>query len=140
MIDFTALTAIQSSIQNDLDIESLKTRSVLQHHFDASSKADLDAVTEDFTEQSVLVTEDASFIGLKAIRNFYTSLLQLFSKGFVSYKLKKVAVVKDIAYITWQLKTSEFEIPFGTDTFIIENDKILYQTGGAYIIPSEKII
>jgi hypothetical protein len=134
MIDTTEMT----SQQNDLDIETVKTRNVLQHHFDSSYKADLDAVMEDFTEQSVLVTEEASFVGLRAIRDFYTSLLQLFSKGFVSYKLKKVVVIKDIAYITWELKTSDIEIPFGTDTFIMQNDKILYQTAGAYIIPLEK--
>jgi hypothetical protein len=134
MIDTAAL----ASQQNDLDIQTLKTQNVLQHHFDASYSGDLDAVMEDFTEQSILVTEEASFVGLKAIGNFYLSLLQLFSKGVVDYKLKKVVVVKNIAYITWQLKTPDLDIPFGTDTFIIENDKILYQTAGTYVIPFEK--
>jgi hypothetical protein len=133
MIDFTALT----TVPNDLDVETSKSQEVLQHHFEACYKADLDSVMEDFTEQSIIVTEDGSFVGLNAIRNFYASLLQLFSKAFVSYKLKKVVVAKAIAYITWQLTTSEFEVPFGTDTFIIQNDRILYQTGGAYMIPSE---
>jgi hypothetical protein len=42
-------------------------------------------------------------------------------------------VERDVAYILWQAKTATFDLLFATDTFIIQDGKILSQTYGGFL-------
>ena len=57
------------------------TGAVLQNHL-RGARVGVDAVMDDYTEQSVLMTHDATYRGLAEIRKFFTTLFRDLPKGF----------------------------------------------------------
>jgi hypothetical protein len=126
-----------SSYQNNLIMETVtqtKTQEILNHHLSAFMEADVDEVLKDFTEESELLTPDGALKGLNAIRSFLEEVFKMVPKGS-TLETKQMIVRDNLAYITWSGESSFVSIPLGTDSFIIENDKIVYQTLAAHIIP-----
>jgi len=106
-----------------------KTQAVLRNHLRAASIG-VDAVMQDFTEDSVLITPDATYRGLAEIRQFYVTFFNGLSEGFWDrFKLKRQEVVGDVAFILWEVKPW---LLLATDTFVVRNGKFLYQTFASY--------
>jgi hypothetical protein len=126
-----------SFYQNNLIMETVtqtKTQEILNHHLSAFMEADVDEVLKDFTEESELLTPDGALKGLNAIRSFLEEVFKMVPKGS-TLEPKQMIVRDNLAYITWSGESPFVSIPLGTDSFIIENDKIVYQTLAAHIIP-----
>jgi ketosteroid isomerase-like protein len=103
---------------------SNSTGAVLQKHLRAA-RVDVDAVMDDYTEQSVLITHEATYRGLAEIRSFFTTLFRDLPKGFFeSIRITREEVVGEMAYILWDRD------PFSraTDTFVVRDGKIAFQT------------
>lgn len=107
-----------------------KTKEVLDHHWVAFKENDLEAVMADYTEESILITPDATYQGLEAIRENFVRAFKAFPKDQQPLQLNKTVVVKDVGYILWQAKTTSMELSFATDTFLIHDGKIVRQTYG----------
>jgi hypothetical protein len=105
-----------------------KTKEVLDHHWVAFKANDLEETMKDYTEESVLITPNATYNGLEEIRNNFISAFKLFPKDSSTFTLDKSIVVKDVGYILWKSKTPAFNLSYGTDTFIIRDGKIVRQT------------
>jgi major membrane immunogen (membrane-anchored lipoprotein) len=105
-----------------------KTKEVLDHHWKAFQQNDLDGTMADYTEESVLITPDVTYKGLSEIRKNFEKAFAAFPKDSTTMTLDKSIVVKEVAYITWKAKTPAFELSFGTDTFIVQDGKIVRQT------------
>lgn len=110
------------------DIDEDTTKSVLDHHWDAFVKNDLERVMEDYSEESILITPDATYSGLEEIRNNFINAFLAFPTGESNLTLNKSIVEKDIGYILWEADTPEFNLTYATDSFIIRNGKIIRQT------------
>lgn len=120
---------ITSCTENPSDnVSEDKTREVLEHHWEAFKGNDLEAVMADYTEESVLITPDTTYRGLIEIRENFMLAFEAFPKNQSTLKLNKTVVEKDLAYILWEAKTPIFELTLGSDTFIIKNGKIVFQT------------
>ena len=109
-------------------ISEEKTKEVLEHHMTAFKANDLEATLDDYTEESVLITPDASFKGLAEIRKNFENAFAAFPKDSVTITINKSVVVNDLAYILWQAKTPKFELSYATDTFVVQDGKIIGQT------------
>ena len=83
---------------------------------------------DDYTEQSVLITQDAVFLGVKEIRRFFIDLLKHFPKHQSNFVLDKQVVDDELGFIVWHGATPSLEVPLGTDTFIVKKGKIHRQT------------
>jgi hypothetical protein len=104
---------------------SASTETVLQNHFQAARDG-VDAVMEDFAEDSVLITHDATYRGLTEIRQFFTTLLDGLPDGFFdAFKMNRQEVEGEFAYTLWEAKPW---LPLATDTFVVRNGKIRFQT------------
>lgn len=110
------------------------TQEVVAHHLSAFNDADVEEILKDFTEDSELLTPDGMLKGLDIIRSFYGEVFKMVPKGSV-LEMKQMIIRGNIAYVAWSCESSFVTIPIGADTFIVENDKIKYQTLGAHIIP-----
>ena len=100
------------------------TGAVLQNHL-RGARVGVDAVMDDYTEQSVLMTHDATYRGLAEIRKFFTTLFRDLPKGFFEgMRIRREEVVGEVAYILWDRE------PFSgaTDTFVVRDGKIAFQT------------
>jgi hypothetical protein len=118
----------QQTRQPGDDISESQTKQVLDHHWEAFKNNDLEETMKDYTEESVLITPNATYNGLNEIRNNFVNAFKLFPKDSSVFTLDKSIVVKDVGYILWKSKTPTFNLTYGTDTFIIRDGKIIRQT------------
>ena len=109
-------------------ISEEKTREVLQHHLDAFLANDLEATMADYTEESILMTPDSTFTGLDQIRGNFMGAFAVLPKDSTTLTIRMSVVSQDMAYIIWEAKAPKLSISFGTDTFIIQDGKIIRQT------------
>jgi len=107
------------------------TQEVLNHHLESFSASNMDEVLDDYTEDSILVDIGMTYKGPKEIQQFFEWLLDALPPGS-AFKMKKMEVIGEYAYIAWSAasKTTKYEL--GTDTFHIVNGKIKYQLVAAY--------
>ncbi|CAN5382272.1 hypothetical protein BH23BAC1_BH23BAC1_05230 [soil metagenome] len=122
----------QNSSEN---INESTTRSVMDHHWETFENNDLDGVMEDYTEESILITPEATFRGLEEIRQNFVNAFALFPVDQSNLTLIKNVVEKDIAYILWEADTPEFKLSFATDSFVIRDGKIIRQTYAGVALP-----
>jgi hypothetical protein len=47
--------------------------------------------------------------------------------------MKQLTVSENVAHIIWASESAIATIPFGTDTFVLENDKIRFHTVAAVV-------
>ncbi len=113
-----------------------KTGEILNHHVSAFMETDVNEIMKDFTEASELLTPEGALKGLNAIRSFFEEIFKVVPKG-ATLEMKQSIIRNNIAYIVWAAESPFVSIPLGTDTFIIKNDKIMYQIMAAHIIPKQ---
>jgi hypothetical protein len=119
---------IQSTDKNKETTLSNTSRDLLQRHLSSFQDNNLEAVIADYTNESVLITQEASYTGPEEIKSFFTGLITHFPKQKSSFDLDKIVINDELIYIVWHGKTPSLDVPFATDTFIIKNGKILRQT------------
>jgi len=114
--------------QSQASIDKAKTRAVLEHHWKSFQDRDLDALMSDYTEESILITPNKTFRGLTEIRESYAQAFIVFPKDSSTVTLNKTIVEDDLGYILWEATVPKFKLPYGTDTFVIRDGKIVRQT------------
>ncbi|MBB3192471.1 nuclear transport factor 2 family protein [Halomonas cerina] len=108
---------------------STSTQAVLEHHLHAFYEG-IDLLMEDFTDESVVMTNDATYRGHEAIRAFYTTLIEGLPDRFDdAVRIIRQDVVGEVAFLLWDAKPW---FPFCTDTLVIRDGKIHYQTFASY--------
>lgn len=113
-------------------IDEARTKEVFDHHMKAFGENDLEAIMADYTDESVLVTPDGAYSGLDEIRKGFEGAFKMFPKDSTTMEVAKTVIKNDVAYVIWSAKTPKFELSFGTDSFIIQNGKIIRQTYAAH--------
>src|SRR5262245_19943151 len=97
------------------------TKAVLDHHGAALKARDVDAVMEDYTEESVFISNLGGVLkGLDAIRAVFDAV----AKAGGSSTETAQHIDGDFAYVTWTADG----VTFGSDTFVIRDGKIACQT------------
>lgn len=107
------------------------TSQVLTHHLTAFGNNDLDEIMKDYTEESELFTPTGPLSGLEAIREFFEAFFIAIPTGS-AFEMKQLGVKDHVAYIVWSSESAIAKIPVGTDTFILDGDKIKYHTVADY--------
>jgi ketosteroid isomerase-like protein len=106
---------------------------VLTHH--SNSFGDIDSTMADFTAESKLFTPEGLLRGPEAIRGFFEQLFAEFAKPGASFEMLREQVDGDTAYIVWTAETADNRYELGTDTYIVQNGKIVTQTFAAKVVP-----
>jgi hypothetical protein len=109
-------------------------QTTLIHHLEAFGKNDIEAIMDDFTEESEVWTQEGAIKGLEAIRDFFSYAFTLFPKDSTRLDLKQMIVDKNKAYIVWTAESAVITVPIGTDSFEIEDGKILWQSAAFQVI------
>ncbi len=106
-------------------VRPTSTEAVLQNHLRAATMG-VDAVMQDYSDDSVLITHDATHRGLTEIRGFFDALFQELPPGFFdSLEMIRQEIVGEVAYILWERRPI---ISQATDTFVVRDGKIVFQT------------
>jgi ketosteroid isomerase-like protein len=104
------------------------SRNIIMHHLGSFQDNDLEAVIADYTNESVLITQDATYKGPEEIKGFFAALMIYFPKQQSGFELDKIVVNNELVYIVWHATTPSLHVSLGTDTFIVRDGKIYQQT------------
>ncbi|MEL7036506.1 MAG: nuclear transport factor 2 family protein [Cyanobacteria bacterium J06592_8] len=118
-------------VQKSAEETTEETKKVWQHHIQAWDAVDLDAIMADYSEDSILILNNTVKKGIEPVRNVFANLFDLFSKG--QNIIDPEVIEEEVIYITWHF-TPEAEggtCYFGTDSFVVQNSIIKYQTIGS---------
>ncbi|WP_247003487.1 nuclear transport factor 2 family protein [Halosolutus gelatinilyticus] len=110
---------------------------VLDHHLDAFENQDLEAVMEDYTDDSTVVTNMGTFRGLDEIEGLFATLFEEFDHPDASIAMEQQLVEDEFGYIVWRAESGENVYEFATDTFHIPEDTIEFQTFAGKVAPKE---
>ena len=66
------------------------------------------------------------------LKEFTTSIIP---PNKTKWEIENITVDKNIIYITWSTESDGFDIKHATDTFIVDNGKIVIQTSAGDIRP-----
>lgn len=84
------------------------------------------AILSDYDADARLYSEARVYHGTREIQDFFTGFLEaLPAAAFDRFAVRTLRVEGNLAYLTWSAGP---EIPLGTDTFVVENGKIVAQT------------
>src|SRR5260370_41415400 len=109
------------------------TQDVLTYHL--NSFGDIAGTMADYTAESRFFTPDGLLCGSEAIRRFFVTLFEEFAKPGMSFDMLRQEVDGDTAYIVWKAETADNRFELATDTFIVQNGKIVTQTFAGKISP-----
>ena len=112
------------------------TEQILNHHVSAFIEADVDEIMKDYIGSSELLTPQGALKGPDAIRSFFEEVFKILPKGS-SLELKQQFIRDDMAYIVWSGESSFVSVPLGSDTFIFQDNKIIFQNLAGHIVPKQ---
>jgi hypothetical protein len=104
------------------------SKNVVMNHLNSFLNNDLNAVVSDYTDESVLITQEGTYRGIEAIKSFFVGLIVHFPKKQSKFDLDKLVINEELIFIVWHARTPSLNVPMGSDTFIIRNGKIVQQT------------
>lgn len=135
----TFLIAAFCFTQLGLFAQEKTTEEVYSHHVQAFLSQDVDAIMKDYSENSVLITPDGEIHkGLEEIRATFDYAFPEIFPPQTRLEVSKEVIEGEIVFVTYTATdeaTGEMYMPFATDTFIIQNGKIKYQTVAADMSP-----
>ena len=115
-------------------VSTQQTEAVLRHHMEVAVAKDVDAILSDYTNASVLYTQERQFRGLGELREFFTGFVGLLTPEVLAkFKMIRQDVDGEIAYIVWAVGDM---IPLGSDTFVVRDGKIMVQTLAVHVTES----
>jgi ketosteroid isomerase-like protein len=109
------------------------TKDVLDQHLKSFYNNDLDGVLADYSSDAVLFTPGRPLKGPGAIKPFFQAFLSEFAKPGASFSMREQSVEGDYAYILWTAETADNSYEAATDTFVVQNGKIVAQSFAAKI-------
>jgi len=111
------------------------TESVLEHHLTAFGDRDMEAILDDYTDESVVVTNDGTYHGLEEIEGMFEDFFAEFGQEGVTMEVTQQTAEGEFAFITWEAETPDNVYEFATDTFHVVDDVIEFQSFAGKITP-----
>ena len=111
------------------------TKDILDRHLKYFSERDLNGILSDYAADAVMFTADGPLRGVDAIRPMFQALIAEFEKPGSAFSMKLQSVVGDCGYILWHAETPDNVYNLGTDTFVVQNGKIVAQSYTSQITP-----
>ena len=113
------------------------TEQVLNHHLQSFGEGNVDAILSDYTDSSVVIIPNGVLNGREQIRGLFEALVAEFGQAGTEFELTSSMVEGPLAYITWHAVTADNTYSFATDTFVVTDGKIAYQTVAFVVSPRD---
>jgi ketosteroid isomerase-like protein len=122
-------------MNSDMNSESSATEKVVHNHLQAFlEQRGVAAILSDYDEDARFYSESRVYQGKQEIGGFFTEFVAALPEGGIDrFSLRSQWVDGKVAFITWSVGS---DIPLGTDTFVVDNGKIVSQTFAMYAVPA----
>jgi ketosteroid isomerase-like protein len=119
-----------------MSTESSATETVVRNHLQAFlEQKGIAAILDDYDENARFYSEAKTYQGKQEIHGFFMDFIASLPAGGIDhFSLRSQRVDGNIAFITWSVGSG---IPLGTDTFVVNNGKIVSQTFAMYAAPAQ---
>jgi len=113
----------------------LSTKEVLDHHLKCFGERDLDGILSGYAPGAILFTPDGPLSGADAMRPLFEAMIVEFGKPGAVFSMKQESVEGQYAYILWTAETADNVYELATDTFVVQDGKIVAQSYTGKITP-----
>lgn len=113
----------------------MSTQHVLDHHLKCFSEGNLEGIISDYAPSAVLFIPGGPLKGHEAIRQAFEAMFSEFAKPGASFAMNQQSVEGEYAYILWNAETADNLYEAATDTFVVQDEKIVAQSFAAKITP-----
>jgi hypothetical protein len=111
-------------------VSTHQTEQTLKNHLNAFFNKSIDGVVADYAEDALFIIQAGPLRGLADIRQFFTHFIETLPAGFLdAFRMHKQEFVGEMGYIVWDALPW---VEFATDTFIVRDGRIRFQTFAAY--------
>ena len=119
-----------------MSTESSVTETVVRNHLQAFlEQKGITAILNDYDEGARFFSEAKVYQGKQEIHSFFMDFIGSLPAGaYDNFSLRSLRVEGNIVYITWTIGS---DVPLGTDTFVVDNGKIVSQTFAMYAVPAQ---
>ena len=111
------------------------TKEIIDHHLKAFAEQDLKGVLSDYAPGAIFIAPQGPLRGPDAIRPLFQAMIAEFAKPGAQFNLKQQFVEGPYAYILWTAETADNVYELGTDTFVVQDGKIVAQSFTGKITP-----
>ena len=116
-----------------MDTAATATQNILMHHLTAFSENNLEEILLDYTDESLILTDQGEIQGLNNICLLFETMFRLIPPGS-TFEIKALTISDRVAHIIWSSQSPMANISFGSDTFLIEEEKIKVHTIATLIV------
>jgi hypothetical protein len=116
-----------------MNTESSVTENIVGNHLQAFlEQRGVNAIVADYDDDARFYSESRIYQGKQEIGGFFTDFLAALPEGALDrFSLRSRWIDGKVGYITWSVGS---DIPLGTDTFVVDNGKIVSQTFAMYAV------
>lgn len=108
----------------------MSAETTLERHLRAIETRNVDTILEDYADDAVLIKERVTLRGHEQLRSYFTKALEVFTPEVWSlFQILRQDYAGDVAYMTFRIGSA---IPFGTDTIVLRDDKIVVHTSAVH--------
>lgn len=118
---------------------SRTTQQVLEHHIHHLGAGNLEEVLLDYAPDAKLINMGGLVQGLKELRAFFQNSIETALPPDTKQTILAKHVAGELAYIVWEADSRFYNVPFGTDTFVIRDGKIVLQTFAGVMNPKAQL-
>ena len=117
-----------------MNTPSQVTESVVRNHLQAFLEhKGLDAILADYADDASFLSDSRTYRGKTEIREFFEDFVAaLPAQAVQQFSLHSLRCEDNVAHIIWSAGS---ELPLGTDTFVVHDGKISFQTCALYVPP-----
>jgi len=128
MAIFAAFPAVNSSWAQDAAERT--SQQVVQHHLDAFTHHDLEAVLSDYADDAIFIAPKSTVQGKAALRKMFESFFSGAGNSKTPAPVFNATVTADgdVGYEHWVSDPGQPGSMQGTDAFVVRHGKILFHT------------
>ena len=112
----------------------LSAREIIEHHVKCFRDGDVEGILADYSDDAILFTPDRILKGREAIAGLFHRLLQEFREPHTTDAVRVAMFEGNYAYIVWSAETSDNIYEYASDTFVVQQGRIVMQSFAAKVI------
>ncbi|MEQ8662950.1 MAG: nuclear transport factor 2 family protein [Gammaproteobacteria bacterium] len=101
---------------------------IFDHHLEVFAAGDLEGILSDYAPDAVMIHGAQAWHGIDGARRFFTRWLDELLPAGCRFDLIDRTVTDDMVFISWRAESARYRFDFGTDTFVMRDDRIWRQT------------
>ena len=108
----------------------------IERRIEAFGRGDIDAMVDDYTEESVIMTPMGNMVGAGQVRQMITRFVAEFGIQGTTLEVIRKNSTEHVAHFAWKAETARTIFKFGNETYFLDKDgKVIVHVFDGDMIP-----